>query len=248
MQLEAKNQDLQEELSTLHGKCENLEKSKCHLKEELAKLQHHSETNLVDRSQIEQYKREVEERAGQEIRQKLQEVNLFLQAQAASQDRLEQIRASHHASLRNQLKDRIRDLECELDRIKNTQQDSTFQKESTQAEVEKYKELYLEEVKTRKGLAKKLERANERLSEANTKLLRERHRSKSLITSSIVSGHLAASPLLHSTGLGYLGNSLGLNRSLSLGGNFLSPTENTLSPRNRVEAYVAKVSILNCCF
>ncbi|XP_039236943.1 ankyrin repeat domain-containing protein 26-like, partial [Pipra filicauda] len=162
-------------------------------------------------------------------------------AQAASQDRLEQIRASHHASLRNQLKDRIRDLECELDRIKNTQQDSTFQKESTQAEVEKYRELYLEEVKTRKGLAKKLERANERLAEANTKLLRERHRSKSLITSSIVSGHLAASPLLYSTGLGHLGNSLGLNRSLSLGGNFLSPTENTLSPRNRVEAYVAKV-------
>ncbi|XP_027749469.1 ankyrin repeat domain-containing protein 26-like [Empidonax traillii] len=241
MQLEAKNQDLQEELSTLRGKCENLEKNKCQLKEEVAKLQHHSDTNMVDRSQIEQYKREVEERAGQEIRQKLQEVNLFLQAQAASQDRLEQIRASHHASLRNQLKDRIRDLECELDRIKNTQQDSTFQKESVQAEVEKYKELYLEEVKTRKSLAKKLERANERLAEANTKLLRERHRSKSLITSSIVSGHLAASPVLYSTGLGHLGNSLGLNRSLSLGGNFLSPTENTLSSRNRVEAYVAKV-------
>ncbi|NWQ64570.1 ANR26 protein, partial [Neopipo cinnamomea] len=241
MQLEAKNQDLQEELSTLRGKCENLEKSKCQLKEEVAKLQHHSDTSMVDRSQIEQYKKEVEERAGQEIRQKLQEVNLFLQAQAASQDRLEQIRASHHASLRNQLKDRIRDLECELDRIKNTQQDSTFQKESVQAEVEKYKELYVEEVKTRKSLAKKLERANERLAEANTKLLRERHRSKSLITSSIVSGHLAASPVLYSAGLGHLGNSLGLNRSLSLGGNFLSPTENTLSSRNRVEAYVAKV-------
>ncbi|KAJ7426966.1 ankyrin repeat domain-containing protein 26 [Willisornis vidua] len=79
--------------------------------------------------------------------------------QAASQDRLEQIRTSHHASLRNELQDRIRDLECELDRIKNTQQDSTFQKESTQTEVEKYKELYLEEVRTRKGLAKKLERS-----------------------------------------------------------------------------------------
>ncbi|NWR39120.1 ANR26 protein, partial [Tachuris rubrigastra] len=241
MQLEARNQDLQEELSTLRGKCENLEKSKCQLKEEVAKLQHNSDTNMVDRSQIEQYKREVEERAGQEIRQKLQEVNLFLQAQAASQDRLEQIRASHHASLRNQLKDRIRDLECELDRIKNTQQDSTFQKESVQAEVEKYKELYVEEVKTRKSLAKKLERAQDRLAEANTKLLCERLRNKSTVTSSAVSGHLAASPLLYSTGLGHLGNSLGLNRSLSLGGNFLSPTENTLSSRNRVEAYVAKV-------
>ncbi|NXR77486.1 ANR26 protein, partial [Pycnonotus jocosus] len=242
MQLEAQNRDLREELSTLHGNCEKLEKSKCQLKEEVAKLQHRLETNMVDHSQIEQYKREVDERAGQEIRQKLQEVNLFLQAQAASQDRLEHIRASHHASLRNQLKDRIRDLECELEKIKNTQQESTFPKECAQAEVEKYKELYQEEVKTRRCLAKKLERqANERLEEANAKLLRERHKSKSLITSSIVSGGLAATPVLYSTALGHPGNNLGLNRSLSLGGSFLSPAENTLSSRNRVAAFVAKV-------
>ncbi|NWT77662.1 ANR26 protein, partial [Lanius ludovicianus] len=241
MQLEAQNRDLREELSTLHGNCEKLEKSKCQLKEEVAKLQHHLETNMVDHNKIEQYKREVDERAGQEIRQKLQEVNLFLQAQAASQDRLEHIRASHHASLRNQLKDRIRDLECELDKIKNTQQESTFPKECAQAEVEKYKDLYLEEVKTRRCLAKKLERANERLEEANAKLLRERHKSKSLITSSIVSGGLAATPVLYSTAFGHLGNNLGLNRSLSLGGSFLSPTESTLSSRNRVAAFVAKV-------
>ncbi|NXP37174.1 ANR26 protein, partial [Leiothrix lutea] len=240
MQLEAQNRDLREELSTLHGNCEKLEKSKCQLKEEVAKLQHRLETNMVDHSQIEQYKREVDERAGQEIRQKLQEVNLFLQAQAASQDRLEHIRASHHASLRNQLKDRIRDLECELDKIKNTQQE-TFPKECAQAEVEKYKELYQEEVKTRRCLAKKLERANERLEEANAKLLRERHKNKSLITSSIVSGGLAATPVLYSTALGHLGNNLGLSRSLSLGGGFLSPAENTLSSRNRVAAFVAKV-------
>ncbi|NXY57129.1 ANR26 protein, partial [Callaeas wilsoni] len=241
MQLEAQNRDLREELSTLHGNCEKLEKSKCQLKEEMAKLQHHLETNTVDRSQIEQYKREVDERAGQEIRQKLQEVNLFLQAQAASQDRLEHIRASHHASLRNELKDRIRDLECELDKIKNTQQDSTFPKECAQAEAEKYKELYLEEVKTRRCLAKKLERTNERLAEANAKLLRERQKSKSLITSSIVSGGLDATPVLYSTALGHPGNNLGLNRSLSLGGSFLSPRENSLSSRNTVAAFVAKV-------
>ncbi|XP_074915319.1 ankyrin repeat domain-containing protein 26 isoform X12 [Buteo buteo] len=240
MQLEAQNQDLREELSTMRGNHEKLEKSKCQLKEELANLKHHLETNMVDRSQLEQYKREMEERAGQEIRQRLQEVNLFLQTQAASQDRLEQIRASHHASLRNQLKHRIRDLECELDRIKNTQ-DSIFQKESTQAEVERYKELYLEEVKIRRCLANKLERANERLAEANAKLLQERHRSKSLIASSIVSGGLAASPVLYSTELGHLGNHLALNRSLSLGGSFLSQAGNALSSRNRVEAYVAKL-------
>ncbi|XP_014819349.1 PREDICTED: ankyrin repeat domain-containing protein 26-like isoform X3 [Calidris pugnax] len=241
IQLETQNQDLREELSTMRGNHEKLEKSKCQLKEEVANLKHRLETNMVDHSQIEQYKKEMEERAGQEIRQKLQEVNLFLQTQAASQDRLEQIRASHHASLRNQLKHRIRDLECELDRIKNTQQDSIFQKESTQAEVERYKELYLEEVKIRRCLANKLERANEKVAEANAKLLQERHRSKSLIASSIVTGGLTASPVLYSTELGHLGNNLALNRSLSLGGSFLSPAGNALSSRNRVEAYVAKV-------
>ncbi|KAM6320946.1 ankyrin repeat domain-containing protein 26 [Aegotheles albertisi] len=241
LQLEAQNQDLREELSAMRGNHEQLEKSKCQLKEELTNVKHRLETNMVDHSQIEQCKREMEERAGQEIRQILQEVNLFLQAQAASQDRLEQIRASHHASLRNQLKHRIRDLEWELDKIKNTQQDSIFQKESTQAEVEKYKELYLEEVKIRGCLTNKLERANEKLAEANAKLLQERNRRKSLITSSIVSGGLAASPVLYSTELGHLGNNLALNRSLSLGGSFLSTTGNALSSRNRVEAYVAKV-------
>ncbi|NXG02371.1 ANR26 protein, partial [Sakesphorus luctuosus] len=157
MQLEAQNRDLQEELSSLHGKCEKLERSKWQLKEEVAKLQHRLETNRVDRSPTEEYKREVEERAALERRQ-LQKVSLVLQAQAASQDRLEQIRTSHHASLRNELQDRIRDLECQLDRLKNTQRDSTFSKHSMQAEVEKYKDLYLEGVRTRKCLAKNLER------------------------------------------------------------------------------------------
>ncbi|NWX97687.1 ANR26 protein, partial [Nothoprocta ornata] len=242
MQLEARNQDLGDELSSMRGNQEKLEKSKCQLKEEVSNLKRRLETNIVDHNQIEQYKKEIDERAGQELRQKLQEVNLFLQTQAASQDRLEQIRASHHASLRNQLKHRIRDLESELDRIKNMQQDNIFQKESTQAEVGKYKELYLEEVKNRRCLANKLERANERLAEANAKLLNERHRSRSLIASSIVSGGgLTASPVLYSTQLGHLSNNLALNRSLSLGGSFISPAGNALSSRNKVEAYVAKI-------
>ncbi|NWV32741.1 ANR26 protein, partial [Grantiella picta] len=158
MQLEAQNRDLQEELSTLRGNCEELETSKCQLKEELEKLQHRLETNMVDHQQMEQYKREVEERADEDIRKKLLEVNLFLHAQAASQDRLEQIRSSHHASLRNQLKERIRDFECELNRIRNTQQEISFSREREMAELEMYTELYLEEVKTRRCLAKKLER------------------------------------------------------------------------------------------
>ncbi|KAK2517045.1 ankyrin repeat domain-containing protein 26 isoform B [Columba livia] len=240
-ELEAENQDLREELSTMHENHQKLETSKCQLIEEVANLKHRLETSMVDHNHIEQYKKEVEERAEQEIRQKLQQVNLFLQVQAASQDRLEQIRASHHASLRKQLKHRIRDLEFELDRIKNIQQDNIFQKESTQAEVKRYKELYLEEVKIRRCLANKLERANEKLAEASTHLLQECHRNKSLTTSSIVSGGVAPSPFLYPTELGHLGNNLALNGNLSLGGSFLTLAGSTLSSRNRVEAYVTKV-------
>ncbi|KAM8820121.1 uncharacterized protein ACNFOS_001310 [Eudromia elegans] len=242
MQLEARNQDLEDELSSMRHNQQKLEKSKCQLKEEVSNLKRRLETSIIDHNQIEQYKKEIDERAGQELRQKLQEVNLFLQTQAASQDRLEQIRASHHASLRNQLRHRIRDLESELDRIKDIQQDNIFQKESTQAEVGKYKELYLEEVKHRRCLANKLERANEKLAEANAKVLKEHHRNRSLIASSLVSaGGLTANPVLYSTQLGHLCNNLALNRNLSLGGSFMSPVANTLSPKNTVEAYVAKV-------
>lgn len=79
MRLEAENQDLREELSVMRGSHEKLEKSKCQLKEEVATLRQRLEAHRVDHSQIEQYKREVEEGAWQEVRQKLQEVNLFLQ-------------------------------------------------------------------------------------------------------------------------------------------------------------------------
>ena len=82
----------------------------------------------------------------------------LFQAQGATQDFLKQRRASHHARQRNQPEDRIGDLECELYRIKDTQQDRTFQKQCVQEEVEKYKELYLKEVEISKCLAKKLER------------------------------------------------------------------------------------------
>lgn len=81
-QLESTNRDLREQLSSmkiLHKNHEKLEKSKWQLEGEVATLKHQVETNMMDHSQLEQYKREIEERARQEIRQKLEEVNLFLQ-------------------------------------------------------------------------------------------------------------------------------------------------------------------------
>lgn len=89
-----------------------------------------------------------------------------------------------------------------------------------------------------------MRRSNERLAEANTKLLSERQRSKSLLTSSIVNGSLGG-PALDVASLGSVGAygaSLGpLNRSLGLGTPLLGTVGESQS--NRVEAYLAKVSV-----
>ncbi|XP_063165588.1 ankyrin repeat domain-containing protein 26 isoform X2 [Candoia aspera] len=245
-QLESTNCELHEQLSSmkiLHKNHEKLEKSKLQLEEEVANLKRQVQGNLIDLSQVEQYKREIEERARQEIRQKLEEVNFFLQTQAASQETLEQIRATSNASLRNQLENRIRDLESELTKLKNSQQDNKLQKESTHSELERYKELYSEELKIRKSFGSKLDRANEKLAEANAKLFQERHKSKSLLANSFISGSLSSNPVLETVQIGNLGSNLALNRSPSLGGGILNTSGTALASKNRVEAYLAKMQM-----
>ena len=73
LHLDAKNQVLQEELLSMKGmqkKCEKLEKNKRKLEQEVVNLRSHIEMNMVERSQVEQYKREVEERARQDLIEK----------------------------------------------------------------------------------------------------------------------------------------------------------------------------------
>ncbi|XP_018108056.1 ankyrin repeat domain-containing protein 26 isoform X2 [Xenopus laevis] len=237
-QLESANRDLQQQLSSMkifHKSQEHLENGKRQLEDEVANLKRQIEINKVDQSLIEKHKREIEERGRQELRQKLEEVNLFLQSQAASQETLEQLRAANDASVRNQVEHRIQELESELHKIKNVQQESMLQKESTQTELERFKELYNEELKNRNSLAVKLERANERLADANAKLLTERQRTKSLIASSIMNGSLATSPVADVSHFGNLSNS-----GFRLGGSFLSSTANGLNT-NRVESYLTKM-------
>ncbi|XP_052400016.1 ankyrin repeat domain-containing protein 26 isoform X10 [Carassius gibelio] len=243
--LEEVNRQLKEKLSSvksLSRSHEQLERSKRQLEEEVSSLRRQLEAGVMDQSQAEQYRRETEERARQEIRHKLEEVNLFLQTQAASQEALEQMKAANEASQRAQLEQRIRDLEGELSRLRSIQQDSLVQRDSSNTELERYKQLYGEELRLRKSLAAKLERSNERLAEANTKLLSERQRSKSLLTSSIVNGGLGG-PALDMASLGSVGAygaSLGpLNRSLGLGTPLLGTVGESQS--SRVEAYLAKM-------
>ncbi|KAL6474419.1 hypothetical protein MHYP_G00179800 [Metynnis hypsauchen] len=243
--LEDVNRQLKEQLGSLKSlnrSHERLERSKRQLEEEVTGLRRQVEAGLMDQSQAEQYRRETEERARQEIRHKLEEVNLFLQTQAASQEALEQIKAANEASQRAQLEQRIKELEGELSCVRSNQQDSLVQRDSSRTELERYRQLYTEELRLRKSLAAKLERSNERLADANTKLLSERQRSKSLLTSSLMNGSLAG-PALDAASLGSVGAygaSLGpLNRSLGLGSPLLGSVGEPQG--SRVEAYLAKM-------
>ncbi|XP_035521285.1 ankyrin repeat domain-containing protein 26 isoform X5 [Morone saxatilis] len=242
-QLEKVNGDLKDQLASLKSLSRNndhLERSKRQLEEEVLDLRRRMEAAQVEQSQVEQYRRDAEDRARQEIQQKLEQVNIFLQSQAASQEALDQIKAANEANLRSQLEQKIREMEEELGRARSTQQDSLSQRESTRTELERYRQLYTEELRLRKSLAAKLERANSRLSEANSKLLNER--SRSLITNSIPNGSLAG-PSLDVGSLAspaHYGATLGpLNRSLGLGLSLLSPV--TEGQSSRVEDYLAKM-------
>ncbi|XP_053319656.1 ankyrin repeat domain-containing protein 26-like [Spea bombifrons] len=243
-QLEHTNRDLQEQLSSmkiLQKKYDQLEKGKRYLEENIADLKRLVESNKMDHGLLEKYKKEIQERGRQELQQKLDEVNLFLQAQAASQESLEQMQAAKDASIRGQLENRIHDLESELHKIKMSLQESTSQKDSFLSEVNRFKDLYAEEMKMRKSLATKLERANEKLEEAKAKLLNEREKSKSFITSSIVNGSLAGTPVIDTSQLGLRYGNLSVNETFSLGGSILNPVGNGL-PTNRVDTYLSKVS------
>ncbi|XP_060695777.1 ankyrin repeat domain-containing protein 26 isoform X2 [Hemiscyllium ocellatum] len=244
--LESTNQELSAQVASmkiLQKNQDRLEKRKHQLEEEVVSLKHQIETNLINYSHIEQYKRDIEEHARKEIKQKLEEVNLFLQTQQASQEALEQLRATNESTIRSQLDQRIKDLELELNKLRTSQQDSINLKDSAQLELERYKELYSEELKLRKSLAAKLDRANERLAETNTKLLNERQRSKSLIANSIMNGSFNVTPALEmgqlQSTMGNVGNLGTFNRNL--GNSFLNPIEDGMSSTNKVESYLAKM-------
>ncbi|XP_054114513.1 ankyrin repeat domain-containing protein 26 isoform X13 [Callithrix jacchus] len=232
LHLDTKNQVLQQELlsmKTIQKKCEKLQKNKEKLEQEVVNLRSHLERNMVERGQVKQYKQEIEERARQEIVEKLKEVNLFLQAQAASQENLEQLRENNFASMKSQMELRIKDLESELSKMK------TFQEDVNKTELEKYKQLYLEELKVRKSLSNKLNKTNERLAEVNTKLLMEKQQTRSLFTT------LTTRPVLVSPCVGNLNNSLDLNRKLIPRENVVIPTSNPRTSNNSTEKYLTKM-------
>lgn len=68
------------------------------------------------------------------------------------------MKAANEASQRAHLEQRIRDLEADLSRTRSVQQDSSMQRDSSRTELERYKQLYTEELRLRKSFSSKLER------------------------------------------------------------------------------------------
>ncbi|XP_032320726.1 ankyrin repeat domain-containing protein 26 isoform X2 [Camelus ferus] len=196
LHLSAETQRFLKELfmKELQKKSDTLEEEKKQLEEEVVHLRRHLEMNAVERSPVEQYKRETEERARwdveilkelsqvlqyrqeteeqarQHIAEKLKEISQFLQAQAASQ---EDLREYKRASV-SQVEHRVKVLETEL-------KSKTFQFDSNEKELEEYRQLYLEELKNRVSLANQLNSANERLAAVSTELqLEKQHKSSFL--------------------------------------------------------------------
>ncbi|XP_058388591.1 ankyrin repeat domain-containing protein 26 isoform X18 [Diceros bicornis minor] len=230
--LDAEKQVLQQELLSMKAiqkKCEKLEKSKRKLEQEVVNLRSHIEMNMVEHSQVEQYKWEIEERARQDIVEKLKEVNLFLQTQAAAQENLEQLRENNNASIRSQMEHRIKDLESELSKMKISQED--FNK----TELEKYKQLYLEESKVRKSLENKLNKTNERLAEISTELLLKKEQNRSLLST------LTTRPGLEPPCVGNHNSSLVLNRNLTPRENLVIPSSRPRPSNNSMETYYTKM-------
>ncbi|XP_062067126.1 ankyrin repeat domain-containing protein 26 isoform X2 [Lepus europaeus] len=231
LHLDTTNQVLKQQMLSMKAqqkKCEKLERNKKKLEQEVINLRSLMEMNMVDRGQVEQYKREVEERARQEIVDKLKEVNLFLQAQAASQENLEQLRDSNSASIRSQMELRIKDLESELSKLRTAQEDSN------KTELEKYKQFYLEELQVRKSLSTELNKTNERLAEIHTELLLEKQQRTFLST-------LTGRPVLEAPCVGNLNTSLVLSGSLIPKENFPIPTSRPQPSTNSMDDYLTKM-------
>ncbi|XP_058536476.1 ankyrin repeat domain-containing protein 26-like [Ochotona princeps] len=131
--------------------------------------------------------------------------------QASSQEKLQNSGEATNASVRNQLEFRIKELESELSKMK------AAQKDSNRREMEKYKQLYLEEVEIRRILSNKLNESTVMLAEVRTKLLLEKLRNRCLLNT------LTGRPLLESGCVGNVNNTLELNRHLISQENLMIP-------------------------
>nr|XP_012619937.1 ankyrin repeat domain-containing protein 26-like isoform X2 [Microcebus murinus] len=203
--LDAKNVVYEQELLSMKAiekQCDILQKNNMKLEHELLNLQNYMEQNMVDRGQVQRYEQEIEERATQFIVEKLKEVNLFLQAQAAMEEYREQLRENYLAAISSEMEFRMKDLESEVSNMTNAREDFHC------IELEKYKQLYQLELEDRKYLSMKLKKATERLAEFSSNLVAETQTRRFFATCTM-------STVLQSASAGTPCNGFGLHREFT---------------------------------
>ncbi|XP_005414342.1 PREDICTED: ankyrin repeat domain-containing protein 26-like [Chinchilla lanigera] len=125
---------------------------------------------------------------------------LMHKTQATSPEHVEQVIANHDASIRNQMELRIKDLELELSNMKT-------QKDFNERELQKYKQLHMEEREVRASLCSELNQITLSLEAIKINLLMEKDKSKSLPRT------VTTRPVLECSGLRNLDHSLEPHRN-----------------------------------
>ncbi|XP_031512856.1 coiled-coil domain-containing protein 144A-like isoform X2 [Papio anubis] len=206
LHLDAENEVLQLQqtlfsMKAIQKQCETLQKNKKQLKREVVNLKSYMERNMLECVEAEQHKLLIKEKAKKEIAEKLNEAILTLQKQAAvSQEQLAQLREDNTTSVKTQMELTIKNLESEISRINTSSAD--FNK----TELERYKELYLEEVKVRESLSNELNRTNEKIAEVSAQLTVEKELTRSPFAA------CSTRPILEPPCAGNLNDSEDLNR------------------------------------
>uniref|UniRef100_A0A0D9R5S6 Uncharacterized protein n=1 Tax=Chlorocebus sabaeus TaxID=60711 RepID=A0A0D9R5S6_CHLSB len=206
LHLDAENEVLQLQqtlfsMKAIQMQCETLQKNKQQLEREVVNLKSYMERSMLECVEAEQHKLLIEEKARKEIAEKLNEAIPTLQKQAAvSQEQLAQLREDNTTSVKTQMELTIKNLESEISRINTSS--ANFNK----TELERYKELYLEEVKVRESLSNELNRTNEKIAEVSAQLTVEKELTRSPFAA------CSTRPILEPPCAGNLNDSEDLNR------------------------------------
>ncbi|XP_068520841.1 putative ankyrin repeat domain-containing protein 20A2 [Anas acuta] len=160
--LTAKLKELSQQLEMESEKRRQLEAQTCNLQEELSALRGSQEK--LEKTNV-QLQKEVAY---------LKDLLKTYKTQAASLDTQDLTRFPPRASLRKKLTHRSRDADSEEEDVREkTLQEHTSPYESIEARLASYKHYYLQEVNLRRRLEKDLQKAHQRLNEANAKLNRK---------------------------------------------------------------------------
>ncbi|XP_077372477.1 uncharacterized protein LOC144015900 [Festucalex cinctus] len=131
------------------------------LKDAKRRLRDHQAREIETQKHAIQYRREVEEKARQEIQKKIHEINLFLKSQAVKYEAQNQTKTTTEVSLRSM----IQELNGKLKLTRSTQHDTITQKDALEEELKRYRRMYRDERWQHKCLINNINRSYRQLSE-----------------------------------------------------------------------------------